>query len=38
VKQAILTPMRGAFRDESPLRFAHITCQAVRVDVPALSP
>lgn len=38
VKQAVFTPIRSSLRNESPLRFAHLICQAYCVDEPAPSP
>ena len=38
MKKAVLTPMPGALCNESPLRFAQVSCQAGCVDVPALLP
>ena len=38
MKKAVLTPMPGAFCNESPLRLAQVSCQAGCVDMPALLP
>ena len=36
MKEAIFAPMRGAFCNESPLRFRYVTCQVACVDERAL--
>jgi hypothetical protein len=36
MKEAVFAPMRGAFCNESPLRFGYVTCQVACVDERAL--